>query len=104
MAGESKSQGSEKTRTYTPSNLPYGLPYGYPFYRAYRWPYFRRPIPFSPYGGPFFVVFSPLGVLYTAETARKQELEALKAQAMYIEDALTGIREHIAELENETKE
>lgn len=55
---------------------PYGTPYGAP--------------PAAPYGQP-----------YGQAATREQELDALKAQAEYLEDSLDGIRERIQELETE---
>ena len=59
---------------------------------AYGWPAYGGP---APYGGP--VPFGPA-------TSKDQELNALKGQAEYFEDALGGIKKRITELEAESKE
>jgi len=50
----------------------------------------------SPYGAPFV---GP----YSAAPTQKQELDMLKGQAEYLEDALNGINKRISELEEEAK-
>ena len=97
MPESATSKGGREPRRY----VPYGLPYGFPFAPAYRWPYLPRQVPYYPYGAPFLGSYSPFGMPYTAETARKAELEALKAQAEYFEDMLKDIKDYIAELESE---
>ncbi len=62
---------------------PYGAPYGYG----------ALPIPYET------MTRVPYGVAPTSQ----QELDALKGQAEYFEDALGGIRKRIEELETETK-
>ena len=43
------------------------------------------------------------GVPYPPAPAPEQEIEALKGQAQYLEDALEGVRKRISELETETE-
>ena len=63
--------------------VPYGVPYGYG----------ASPVP---YGGT-------MGVPYGVTPTSQQEMDALKGQSEYLEDALDGIRKRIAELEKEEK-
>jgi len=102
MAGETESKRVARTSPYAPYGPVYGVPYAMPFVRAYGSPYLPRPLPFSPYGAPFSGIYSPWGVPYSEKAARKQELEALKAQAEYFEGVLKDIRARIAELEGES--
>ena len=102
MAGDTESKSGARTPPYAPYGALYGGPYGLPFARAYGWPYLPRPLPFSPYGAPFSGIYSPWGVPYSEKAARKQELDALKAQAEYFEGVLKDIRARIAELEGES--
>lgn len=104
MGGDAESKSGARTSPYAPYGPLYGAPYGLPFARAYGWPWLPRPLPFFPYGAPFSGIHSPWGVPYSEEAARKQELDALKAQAECFEGVLKDIRERIAELEGETKE
>lgn len=101
MAEETKSKSGKEEQPYTPYGLSYGAPYGFPFVPAYRWPYVPRPLP--PFGVPFGGGYSPFGVPFSAETARKQELETLKAQAQYFEEILNDIKKGITELESEAE-
>jgi hypothetical protein len=55
------------------------------------------PAPGVPYAAPYGAPYAPTA---TAE----QEVEMLKGQAEYFEDALDGIKKRIAELETEAKE
>lgn len=96
MGGDTQSRSGARGRPYG----PYGPPYGVPF----AWPYARRPIPVIPYGPRFFGPYAPFGVPYSKEAARKQELEALRAQAEYLEDVLNDTKSYIAELEGESEE
>ena len=96
MSESTKSEGGTEPRRY----ISYGLPYGFASAPAYRWPALPRPVPYYPYGPPFFGTYSPFGVPYSAEAARKAELEALKAQAEHFEDILKDLRDYIAELES----
>jgi hypothetical protein len=45
-----------------------------------------------------------MGVPYAAGTTSQQELDALKGQSEYFEDALEGIKKRIAELEATAEE
>ena len=65
---------------------PYGAPFGYPAYSGA-----------APYGAPYATPFAPT---MTAQ----QEIDGLKGQAEYFEDALDGIKKRIGELEAEGKE
>jgi hypothetical protein len=65
----------------------YGAPPAYPA------PYAAPPAYPAPYAAPF----GPAG-------ATEQELDALKGQAEYFEDALAGIRKRIEELESQASE
>jgi len=58
-----------------------------------------RPIPAGP--GPYGV---PYGTPSAPSMTQKQELDALKGQAAYFEDALGGIRKRVQELESEASE
>lgn len=49
----------------------------------------------TPYGAPAYP--------YAAQPSRERELEALKAQAEYFEDALDGIKKRIEELDVESE-
>ena len=49
----------------------------------------------APYGAPY-------GGSYSPATTKQQELDALKGQAEYFEDALDGIKKRITELEAES--
>ena len=94
---ETESKGATGRRGY----VPYGLPFGFPFAAAYRWPYVPRAMPYWGYGPALFGAGSPFGVPYSAERARKAELEALKAQAEYFEDVLKDIKDDIARLDRQ---
>jgi len=60
------------------------------------------------FGYPAAGAVAPLGAPYAAPfglaPTREQELDALKGQAEYFEDALDGIRKRIEELESKAKE
>ena len=69
--------------------VPYAAPYG-----ASSAPAFGGAVPYAaPYGTP-----------YAPAVTAKQELDGLKGQAEYFEDALDGIKKRIAELETKGKE
>ena len=69
-----------------------GLPaYGQPTYGR---PYYAPQTYATPYGAPY-------GAPYATGPSREQELEALKGQAEYLEDALDGIRQRIEDLQTE---
>jgi len=71
--------------------------YGYPSYEG-TYPYGRYPSYAGtvPYNAPYSV---PYGQTVT----KQQELDALKGEAEYLEDAMDGINKRIAELEAEIK-
>jgi len=50
-------------------------------------------------GWPGFAGVAPAAVPYAAAPSTEQQLDALKGQAEYLEDALAGIRKRIEELE-----
>jgi hypothetical protein len=50
----------------------------------------------SVYGGPYYAPPTPV-------VNRQQEVDALKAQAEYLEDALEGIRMQLRELEDKQR-
>ena len=60
--------------------------------------------PVQPWGGVAPYAAAPYGAPYGAAPTRQQELDALKGQAEYMEDALEGIQKRISELEAEAKE
>ena len=47
--------------------------------------------PYGSYGVPFAGAVAPSGAPYAAQPTREQEMDALKGQAEYFEDALEGI-------------
>jgi len=55
-------------------------------------------------GYPAYGGVAPYGAPYSPVGSREQELNALKDQAEYFEDALDGIKKRITELEAESKE
>jgi len=57
--------------------------------------------PYAPYAAPT----APLayGSPYAPQMTREQELDFLKGQAEYLEDALEGVRKQIQEVETEAK-
>jgi hypothetical protein len=58
------------------------------------WPAFGGPVPYGvPYAAPF-----------TPAMSTEQQLETLKGQAEYFEDALEGIRKQIEELQAKSKQ
>jgi hypothetical protein len=62
----------------------------------------------APYAAPFgsaapYAYGAPFGAPY-AQPSREQEMDGLKGQAEYLEDALEGIRKRLAELEAEQAE
>jgi len=72
---------------------------------AYGYPAWGRPVPFAyppaygaaaPYVPPYAAPFPPA-------VSKEQEMDSLKGQAEYLEDALDGIRKRIEELEKEAK-
>jgi len=63
---------------------------------AYGWP---APVGAAPYVGGV-----PYGPPYGPVVSKDEELNALKSQAEYLEDALDGIKKRIAELQAESKE
>jgi len=72
-------------------------PYGYPPY-GMTYPYGAG---YSPYGAPASGMTYPYGAGYSpygGPVSQEQELDALKGQAEYFEDALDGIRKRIEEL------
>jgi hypothetical protein len=60
---------------------------------AYGYPAFAG----VPYGAPYAAPYAPT-------VTREQEVEMLKGQAEYFEDALDGIKKRIEELESKAKE
>jgi hypothetical protein len=56
----------------------------------------------APYASPF-AYGAPFGVPY-AQPSRGQEVDGLKGQAEYLEDALEGIRKRLSELEAQEAE
>ena len=60
------------------------------------------------YGGgmPYNMPYSPAPNMppYTSGFSKEGELNALKGQAEYFEDALEGVKNRMAELEEESKE
>jgi len=54
-----------------------------------------------PYSAPSVPYGAPTGVPYGAAPSSQQELDALKGQSEYFEDALEGIKKRIEELEAE---
>ena len=76
--------------------------YGYPAFGGvpYATPYAAPNAPTVggvPYGVPY-------AAPYTPTVTREQEVEMLKGQAEYFEDALEGIKKRIEELESQAKE
>jgi len=63
---------------------PYAAPYGVPY----------RPAAYPAYGAPY-------GAPYAPTVTKEQEMEGLKSEAEYLEDALDGIKKRIEELEAE---
>ncbi len=56
----------------------------------------------QPYATPYGAAYgAPYAAPYATGPSREQELEALKGQADYLEDALDGIRQRIEELQTE---
>ena len=56
--------------------------------------------PYGSYGVPFAGAVAPSDVpYYGPQVTREQEMDTLKGQAEYFEDALEGIRKRLAELE-----
>ena len=64
--------------------------YGYPAY-----------VGAAPYGAPYG---TPYGAPFAPAMTAQQELDGLKGQAEYFEDALDGIKKRIEELEAEGKD
>jgi len=64
--------------------------YGYPAYGGA-----------APYGAPYG---TPYGAPFAPAMTAQQELDGLKGQAEYFEDALDGIKKRIEELEAEGKD
>ena len=59
----------------------------------------------APYAAPYTAPYTaPYGVPYAPAIPREQEVEALKGQAEYLEDALDGVNKRIQELESKAKE
>jgi len=80
--------------------------YGYPGYGApagYGAPYAA---PYAPaYGGAAPAPYAaPYGAPYAPGVTRQQELDGLKGQSEYLEDALDGVKKRIEELEAKAKE
>jgi len=79
-------------------------PYGYPAYggaaphSAYGG-VSASGTPYAGYGYPAYGAAAPYG----APMTREQELDGLKGEAEYLEDALDGIKKRIGELEPEAK-
>lgn len=69
------------------------------FGRYWGAPYAATAYPYGPAYGSAVLPYG--GVRYGAAPTREQEVDALKGQAEYLEDALSGIQERIAELEGE---
>jgi len=57
-----------------------------------------------PLGYPAYGAAPPYGVPFAPAMTAQQELDGLKGQAEYFEDALDGINKRIQELESKTKE
>jgi hypothetical protein len=56
------------------------------------------PVPYAAAATPF-----PYGAPYAPQVTREQQLDLLKGQAEYLEDALEGIRKQMQEVEAEPK-
>jgi len=70
--------------------------YGYAAYGG------AAPYPSPAYGGaPAYG--TPYAAPFTAAAAKQQQMDALKGQAEYLEDALDGIKKRIEELEAEAR-
>jgi len=54
-------------------------------------------------GAPAFGGFAPYVAPFAPTATRQQELDMLKGQAEYFEDALEGIKKRIGELESQTE-
>ena len=70
----------------------WGTPYGVPAYG-----YGAAGMPVAPYGAPY-------AMPYASAPTKEQELEALKGQAEYFENAMGDIRKRLQELETEKAE
>jgi len=71
--------------------------YGYPAYGG------AEPYPSPAYGGaPAYG--TPYAAPFTTAPTRQQQMDALKGQAEYLEDALNETKKRIEELEAETRE
>jgi len=79
-----------------------GAAYGAPAY-GYGVPYGTPAVPYGA-GAPAVPYGAPTGVPYGAAPSSQQELDALKGQSEYFEDALEGIKKRIADLEAKTEE
>ena len=79
--------------------------YGYPAFGGtapYGYPAYGGAAPYSGYGGvPTYG--TPYAAPLSAAAAKQQEMDALKGQAEYLEEALDGIKKRIEELEAETR-
>ena len=69
---------------------PYGAPFGYPAYGGA-----------APYGAAYG---TPYGAPFGPTMSAQQELDGLKGQAEYFEDALDGIKKRIEELQAKAKD
>ena len=67
---------------------------------AYGYPAFGGVAP-APYAAPYG---TPYGAPFAPTMTAQQELDGLKGQAEYFEDALDGIKKRIEELQNKAKE
>ena len=65
---------------------------------AYGYPAYGEAAPLGmPYSSPYYPPYTP-------GLAKEDEINELKCQAEYFEDALEGVKRRMAELEEETKE
>lgn len=70
---------------------------------GYGYPAFGGASPYgTPYGAPYGMPYgTPYGTPSVPTASREQEIDSLKGQAEYFEDALEGIKKRIEELEAE---
>jgi hypothetical protein len=71
---------------------------GWGGFRSAIMPFGAPVVPVAPYAGPY-----SYGVPLATGPTRKQELDVLKGQAEYLEDALDGIKKRMAELEEDAE-
>jgi hypothetical protein len=88
----------KQSKSYVLPVYPFGFAHNAQFYRM---PFF--PGSWGPRHALAAPLYGPWGIPFSAETARKNQINALKVQAEHLENMARDIREYIAEIEKKSE-